>query len=220
MKRRDWKIRTAANPLFNDDGERCMSEVDARRRIVWIDPAVRAEDRPQLVRDALATAGAANPAAAEHATGERLPDYENDRLAGDAADFIVKLYGVRGAELIRDGYKPATDDDVTRWSRADGRECVECNHCGHTLRDGAAVRRHLEKKHGIGQVTVRGLPFALVPVPGWPKGNGGADVKLVIDLTSRRVLHADRLTPAEVDELLARARRLVESDRNEGRAAA
>ena len=83
---------------------------------------------------------------------EQLTHAENAAHVQGAADFIVRLYGVRGAELITRGYTPHSNEDVTFWTRwgrpgERGDSLVECHHCGHELRSTTAMRKHVMRKH-------------------------------------------------------------------------
>jgi hypothetical protein len=85
---------------------------------------------------------------------EQLTHAENVEHLQDAVGFILRLYGERGAELIQQGYRCQAADGVDLWTnerkdRADALPwmVLVCQHCGHELRDSAAMRRHLQNKH-------------------------------------------------------------------------
>ena len=46
-----FTIMDSPDPLYNDECERVMSLPDEAQRVIWIDPDVRPEDRPQLHLD-------------------------------------------------------------------------------------------------------------------------------------------------------------------------
>jgi hypothetical protein len=87
-------------------------------------------------------------------THESLPLAENIAHMQGAVDFIHRLYGRRGAELIAQGYRSHTADGVDLWTNdREGRPAslpwmlLVCQHCGHELQDTNAMRRHLRNKH-------------------------------------------------------------------------
>jgi hypothetical protein len=206
MRRDGWEIHTATRPLFDAAGKRCRSIVYAPRRTILIDPDVSAEELAGVVRDALAVATAVNDAAAATAARERLPAAENAKHVQGAVDFITRLYGAAGAELITKGFKPMTSDHVTWWYDAKGAgERIECHHCGHLLRDGHAMFRHLDRKHGVRRVRVgTGDLWWAEPVDGYPRGPGG-ECRVLIDSARRRVLYAAGMSRAEVESILSRS---------------